>query len=781
MIIGLWRGLVATCARKSRDTACWLGACLLLGAASLPAHAQGSAAAPDATDLSGIGRIVDAEIRLGRIPGAVVVVGDADRIVYREAFGNARVDPEAVPMTTRTIFDLASLTKVVATTTAVMQLVEAGKLDLDAPAARYWPEFAANGKDAITVRELLTHYSGLAADLDMRAPWLGYQAAMDLIVAEQPLAAPGSRYIYSDINFEVLGEIVRRVSGQALDAYCEAHIFGPLGMHDTSFRPPASERARIAPTEFIGGQLRWGTVHDPSAARMGGVAGHAGLFSSAGDLARFAQMLLQHGTLDGVRILDPGSVQQMTRPQSPPGQPRLRGLGWDLAAPLAANREELPAVGAYTHTGYTGTLIWIDPLSGTYLIILSNRVYPLGRGDAQPLRKAVLQLLAFRDPPLPQPAMPGAVQAGIDALEADDFAPLKGMRVGLITNQTGVDARGASSVDAIAAAPGVRLAAIFTPEHGLHGALDRKVESSFDPKSGLPVYSLYGSTLRPTPQMLRGIDALVFDVQDAGARFYTYVTTMAYAMEAAATARIPIFVLDRPDPIDARDVQGPLLDPDLKSFTGYFELPVRYGMTLGELARMFNAENHLGADLRVIRMRNYRRDDWYDQTGMAWIDPSPNLRSPTEEALYPGLALLEGANVSVGRGTGTPFELLGAPWVHGDELAAYLNRRGIAGVRFASASFTPDSGRYQGRQCDGVRVILTQRDDLDSPALGVEIAGALQHLYPGQFHAADILDMVGSRSVTKAIQDGADPRDVAAGWKESVAGFERLRSRYLLY
>ena len=351
-------------------------------------------------DLSGIAQIVQKEIQSGRIPGAVILVGNEGRIVYRQAFGYAALEPERIPMSVGTLFDLASLTKVVATTTAVMQLVQEGKLDLDAPAARYWPAFGENGKEVITVRELLTHYSGLAPDLNPRIPWRGYRGALGAIIAEKPVAAPGSRYLYSDINFEALGEIVRRVSGEPLDVYCAEHIFGPLHMRETTFRPPAWKRYRIAPTEYLGGKLRWGKVHDPTAYRMGGVSGHAGLFSTAGDLAIFAQMLLNGGALHSVRILERRSVGRMTIPQSPPGKVRLRGLGWDLAAPFAPNRDDLLPVGAYDHTGFTGTLLWIDPVSRTYVIILTNRVYPFGKGNAGPLREAVVQLVSSHLGPL---------------------------------------------------------------------------------------------------------------------------------------------------------------------------------------------------------------------------------------------------------------------------------------------------------------------------------------------------------------------------------------------
>jgi len=762
---------------------------LSLPAAALPSAAgvdtESGAAALHIADLAPIDALVQEQVRAGHIPGAVVVIGDRERVLYRKAFGQLMTGPGAKPMRTDTIFDLASLTKVVATTTAIMQLAETGSLRLDNPIANYWPEFAANGKGGITVRQALTHYSGLRPDLSLAKSWSGYQGALDMIVAEQPVKAPGQAYLYSDINFEILGELVRRVAGETLDAYCEHHIFAPLGMRDTGFKPGASERARIAPTLRWRGQEIWGTVHDPSAARMGGVAGHAGLFGSADDMAVFARMLLNGGSAKGARVLRPDSVALMTSPQVLPDQNRQHGLGWDLEVPLGKRGGVLVPTGFYGHTGYTGTSLWIDPVSGTYIVILSNRVYPNDTGDVQPLRNGIASLIdtALNNPgatALTQ-AAPPTVYSGLDMLAAERFAPLVGRRVGLITNQSGIDAKGRHAIDLLRQAPGVTLAAVFSPEHGLDGLLDRKIASGIDARTALPVHSLYGEVTRPTPTMLQGLDALVFDVQDAGVRFYTYISTMAYAMEAAAAAGIDFYVLDRPNPIGGERVEGPLLDDNLRSFTGYFPLPIRYGMTAGELAQLFNTENRIGAKLHVIKMRGYKRADWYDQTGLRWINPSPNLRSLTEVALYPGVALVEGANVSVGRGTATPFEVLGAPWIDARQLSDYLNARAIAGVKFKPATFTPSENRYGGRVCNGVAIALVDRGALDSPLLGVEIASALQRLYPGEFKLNGTLGMIGSRSVVDAIAQHQDPRAIASGWQNSLQQFRGMRERYLLY
>lgn len=757
--------------------------------------------------LAAIASVAEEAIRTGKCPGAVVVIGHEGRVIYRKAFGHRALVPKKLPMTVDTIFDVASLTKVVATTTAIMQLVEQGKIVLSAPVIDYWPEFKANGKEAISVRELMTHYSGLPPDLDLKPGWSGYETAMKMIVGEKLMDPPGTRFVYSDINFETLGELVRRVSGEPLDVYCSEHIFKPLGMKETRFKPPATLRRRIAPTQYQygdRGKMLWGEVHDPTSYNMGGVAGHAGLFSTADDLTIFAQMLLDGGSYNGVRILSPLTVEKMTSPQTPPDRMVLRGLGWDLDSPFASNRGELFEVGSFGHTGFTGTGIWIDPVTKTYIIILTNRVHPDGKGDVGPMRTKIATLVAAALGPASaqqvlasrrsltgyfelvksyrmQGLRNGKVQTGVDVLEAEHFAPLGGRRVGLITNLTGVDAAGRRTVDLLEHAPGVKLLAVFSPEHGIEGQADSRVPSSRDAATGLPLYSLYGDAERPTDRMLEGLNALVFDIQDAGVRFYTYITTLGYCLEAAARKGIEFYVLDRPNPINGEEVEGPVLEPDLRSFVAYYPLPIRHGMTVGELAEMFNNENHLDAKLHVIKMRDWQRTDWYDETGLAWVNPSPNLRNPTEEVLYPGVAMVEGANVSVGRGTDTPFELLGAPWMDSRNLSAYLNARDIQGVRFVPVDFKPSSNSFADRLCHGVQIVLIDRQALDPAELGVELAAALWKLYPDVFQLEKTLPLIGARWVLQAIEAGKDPRRIVYEWQGALEQFRTLRSKYLLY
>jgi uncharacterized protein YbbC (DUF1343 family)/CubicO group peptidase (beta-lactamase class C family) len=780
-----------------------------LGAVILAATAAYASPDLDEKRLEGIAPIVQAAIQAKKIPGAVVLIGYEGQVVYRKAFGERSLVPERRPMAVDTMFDMASMTKVMATTTAVMQLVEQGKIELSAPVSDYWPEFKQNGKELVTIRELMTHYSGLPPDLELKPAWTGYDTAMQMIVAAQLDVPPGTRYIYSDVNFETLGEIVRRVSGEPLDVYSAEHIFKPLGMKDTLFKPPAALRNRIALTQYehgSSGPVLWGVVHDTTSRFMGGVAGHAGLFSTADDVSIFAQMLLNGGTYNGVRILSPLSIEKMTTPQTPPGKMVLRGLGWDIGSPFASNRGELFDVGSFGHTGYTGTSLWIDPVTKTYIILLTNRVHPNNKGEVGGLRTALSTLVAGALGPLSAQQIlasrrsltsyselmgsyrvlglrNGSVKTGIDVLEAEHFASLAGKHVGLITNASGRASDGQRTIDLLAHAPGVKLVALFSPEHGLEGSASEgaKVDSSHDASTGLPVYSLYGDVQRPTAQMLEGIDALVFDIQDVGVRFYTYITTLGYCLEAAGKKGIDFYVLDRPNPITGVEVDGPVLDADLRSFTSYFPMPIRHGMTVGELAEMFNGENHLSARVHVIKMQGWQRTDWFDETGQAWINPSPNLRNLTEETLYPGVCLVEGANVSVGRGTDTPFEMVGAPWIDGKALASYLNGKKIQGVRFLPMDFKPLADIFTGEVCHGVQIVLLDRQALEPTEMGVELLAALWHLSPQNFQLDRTLRLIGSHKVLESIRTGQSPSRIWYDWQEDVEKFKKIRAQYLLY
>jgi len=373
-----------------------------------------------------------------------------------------------------------------------------------------------------------------------------------------------------------------------------------------------------------------------------------------------------------------------------------------------------------------------------------------------------------------------SVQAGLDVLEAQKFAPLRGKNIGLITNHTGLDAQGRSTVDLLSHAAGLHLVALFSPEHGLAGRNDERVSSTKDAATGLPVFSLYGTTLRPTDEMLQGIDTLVFDVQDAGVRFYTYTATMGYCMEEAAKRNIAFYVLDRPNPIGGEIVEGPMLDADKTSFTAYFPIPVRYGLTIAELAQFFNAENHIGCDLHVIAMKNWHRNYFFESTGARWIPPSPNLRTLKGAVLYPGLEILQSAGVSVGRGTEAPFEEFGAPWINGEEVAAALNALHLPGLRFSSQPFIPVVGLYSGQRCGGIAIRVTDRSAVRSMRMGLEIAAILKKLYPASFDPAKLLLLTGNAETISQLQDGVPIEQIIASWSSNLSAYDSLRRKYFL-
>ena len=746
---------------------------ILTAAAGLvPALASGQtfqgAAAIDAA--------INLAIREDKIPGAVVLVGHDGQVVFRKAYGYRALLPAKEPMTVDTVFDVASLTKVVATTSCMMSLFERGKVNIDDPVTVYLPEFQG-GQSAITVRQLMTHFSGFRPDLDLEPAWSGYDTGIQRALQDKPVNPPNAKFVYSDINFILLGEIIRRVSGVPENEYVRQILLDPLGMTDSGYLPSASRRALIAPTEMQkDGTILRGVVHDPTARYMGGVAGHAGLFSTASDLAKFCQMLL-----DGGGLFSPVTIRKFSSPHTPVNQPVQRGLGWDIDSPYSGNRGDLFPVGSFGHTGFTGTSIWIDPASRSYVILLANSGHPHLRKAITPLRRQIATIAAAGigyEPQVLSAALP-KVQTGLEVLVANHFAPLQGKRVGVITNQSGVDRQGRRNIDLMRRA-GVKVEAIFSPEHGFAGVEDREnIGNSTDPSTGIPIFSLYGKTLRPTPEMLKGLSALVFDIQDIGVRFYTFESTLLYAMEEAAKARIPVYVLDRPNPLTGIHVEGPMLDASNLSFVGAYPLPLRHGLTIGELAMLENGERHLNAEVHVIEMAGWNRADWFDATGLPWINPSPNIRNPEAALLYPGLGMLEySLNYSVGRGTDEPFQRIGADWIDGNRLADYLSSRAVPGVRFYPVKFTPASSHYAGKEVQGIGFVVTNRDIFNSSRLGLELAAALGKLYPGKMEFEVNRKLIGNEAVLKALRDGGDAQGAAT---KGMPEFAAVREKYLLY
>jgi SSS family transporter len=793
----------------SRRSAVLLIALLIV---SLGAKAQ------DQTEFHQIDRIIEGGIAAKKFPGAVVIAGHNGRIIFHRAYGNRSLIPAVEAMTEDTVFDVASLTKVLVTAPAIMQLYEQGRFRLNDPVAQYLPAFAANGKQDITIRQLLTHYSGLPPDISLDDPWQGKEEGLRRAFAAKPVTPPGVQFRYSDINFIVLGALVEKLSGLTLDQYQQRYLAQPLGVEHMRYLPPESWRSRTAPTQYDHGVMLRGVVHDPTARQMGGVAGHAGLFSTAGDVAVYAQNLLDRlaGKPSHFPLLQL-TLKKMTTPEQPATGTALRGLGWDIESPYSSNRGELFPVGSFGHTGFTGTSIWMDPTSDTYVILMSNAVYPNGPTGINAIRGAVANAVAAWVGGQPDKGSlvdrltgynesisgerrwqdrNGAVLTGIDVLERDDFAPLAALaarhggvlRLGLLTNQTGRDAQGRRTIDVLAqdaptSVPGLKLKLLFSPEHGIEGTLDKEgIQDSTDSSTGLPVISLYGAQRRPSLETLHSLDAVLIDLQDSGVRFYTYETVIRYFLEAAGQTGTEVVVLDRPNPLGGGFVQGSISDTGRESYVNVAPIPVRHGMTLGELARYLNGEYKLRAPLSVIAMLGWQRGDWFDDTGLSWTNPSPNLRSLREAILYPALGLIENANISVGRGTDTPFEYVGAPWIDGRVLARALNARFLPGVRLVAVEFTPRPPYpYANQLCHGIELMVTDRNVLDTPELGLEIAAALHQQYGEQFQLNKIDTLLANRSVLGDLLADRDPQRIAEDWQEALQDFEARRKPYLLY
>ena len=760
---------------------------------------------------------VQTAINQGNIPGGVFRL-ESKGEKHQQVFGSRAKVPKIEAMTKDTIFDIASLSKVLSTAPSIVLLAERGKLDLDARVYTILPEFleggvhdspkdktvtAAHRKD-ITVKHLLTHRSGLPAGISIRTEnWWGHDTGVGKAIRAGLIEKPDSRFRYSDTNYIVLGEIVRRISGQRLDEFAAENLFIPLKMEDTGYRPDFSPDSRVAPTTTIGayGLIR-GEVHDPVARRMQGVAGHAGVFSTMEDVSRFVKMLLNGGKLDGTRVFKKETVDLMLSNHMPDKLDMKRGLGWDISSPFSYQRgERFPREG-FGHTGWTGTSIWADLASKSFVIFLSNRNHPTEAGRIKDLRieigtlageavgyseKVPLTQFKTNDDDFTQVAADpptGRVYNGIDTLVQSDFAALRGLKIGLITNHTGVNFEHRATIDLLNEADGVELKALFSPEHGIRGKLDQdSIDDGKDPTTGLPIYSLYKAKERkPTDSQIAGIDALVFDIQDIGCRYYTYVSTMGNCMEAAAKHGKKFVVLDRVNPIGGVKVDGPIRSGEGNDFVAYHDISIQHGMTVGELAKMFVAERKLKLDLTVIPVKNWRRVMLFDETGLPWINPSPNMRSLTEAILYPGIGLLEFTNISVGRGTRTPFELIGAPWISEGKLVDELNSAGLEGIRFTPIRFTPDASVYKNEDCGGVRFTITDRNKISPIDVGLAIATAIHKRYPETYNLAEKGNILMRHQPSlNALLKSRSPQKIRKTWEPEFESFQKRRATFLIY
>ena len=745
-----------------------------------------------ADGIADVRRALDDFVGRGAFPGGVLAVGHGGRLLDVMPFGNLTHDG-AGAVTPETLYDIASLTKIVATTTMAMMLVDGGRLSLDTPVDAFLPRFRGAGKERVTVRHLLSHSSGMDWWGPLYKELRGKPAYLERIQSMDLVAAPGSAEKYSDLGIFLLGEILERVAGETLDAFAERRLFAPLGMSHTGFLPLASgvDPARIAPTEndpWRGRVLR-GEVHDENAFALGGVAPHAGLFSTAGDLARYAQMILWRGVYDHHRVVRRATVEQFTRRAGlVPGS--SRALGWDTKSPSGSSAGTLFSADAFGHTGFTGTSLWIDPDRELFVILLTNHVHPqrgnkLIREARSTIADAVVR--ALRQPSATPGRRHAAVATGLERLAAGEVT-LAGKRVGLIAHAASVTREGRHAIDVLRDR-GVEVARVFAPEHGLRGqaAAGERVASAVDEQTGLPVVSLYGERRSPASAELRDLDALVVDLQDAGVRFYTYSSTLILALEAAAEAGIELVVLDRPNPLGGERVAGPrsaAREVVPASLLNMAPGPLVHGLTLGEMARHVNARRAPPARLTVIEMTGWQRAMTWRDTGRAWVPPSPNLRTPEAALVYPGVALLESTNLSEGRGTDAPFLLFGAPWLDPEPV-----RVEVPGFRLGPAGFTPRASpaapqpKHQDVECRGFRVEVVDPRLADPFRLGVTLLAELagQPGFEWLRDGAALTTLVGSPNLLEMLRAGEPVERILADDEAALARWREERRPALLY
>ncbi len=763
----------------------------------------------DAATLNRIDALVEEAIADGQTPGAVVAIGRGNKLAFLRAYGDRQTEPTVEKATPDTLYDLASVTKVASTAIGIAILVERGELSYDDKIAKFFPEFAQNGKENVTVRDCVTHVSGLTPDNDIK-DYVGFnREEIWANVCKLGLrSAPGERFSYSDVGFITCGFLIEKISGVSQDEFLRENVYRPLGMLDTGYNPNEERRRRAAASEKrTPKDADWikGVVHDPRAYEMDGVAGHAGLFSTGVDMAILGAALAGRGTYvpasdpsSPIRILKPETFAQMTAPQAVPRG--IRSLGWDKRSPYSGNRGSNMSPSAFGHGGFTGTAFWVDPDFDLFVVFLGNRLHPDGEGGVNALAgkigtiavdairerpdadatKDFVAKSVYRSPNAGKSDVSGTL-AGIDALDRDGYSILKGRKVGLLTNQTGILRDGRRIPKAMRDA-GVELTTLFSPEHGLYGVLDQSdIGDGKDSETGLPVFSLYGDVRRPTPEMLRDVDVFVFDIQDVGVRFYTYVSAMCSAMQAAADLGKSFVVLDRPNPIGGEIVDGPGLDAGRESYVAFFSMPIRHGMTVGEIALLYASEYRLNLDLTVVPCENWSRGQYFDETGLTWVNPSPNMRSLTEALLYPGIGIPEFTNISVGRGTETPFEVVGAPWIDADDLAAKMNAEKLPGIEFEPIRFTPTASKYANEEIAGLRLKLTDRDAFRAVETGVALASRLKNDYPDKWERKNANTLLLNDETLEAIEAGKPIGEIAPLWTPEIERFKKIRADYLVY
>jgi len=706
-------------------------------------------------------------------PGAVACVGDAGAIHFLGAVGLRQRVPRPLPATTDTIYDLASLTKVVATTTALMLLYEEGALNLDRPVSDY---LAAPDVSGGTIRHLMQHTAGLVAG----RPYFRDHDTLDAMFARYGERrvdwSPGAARRYSDVGYMMLGRIVETVSQEPLDVFCRQRIFEPLGMAQTGFNPPPTWREQCAATEQCSWRNRMivGEVHDENASAVGGVSGHAGLFSTAPDLALYCRALL-----DG-RLLKPETMAVMLEAGRVPFYP-WQGLGWKLAPWSTSVEGYLPSHRAFGHTGWTGTSLWLDPATGRFVILLSNTCHPSrdarnNRALRQTFHDAVSETL------YPDRC---SVHTGLDRLMYEGFRAIEGKRFALLTNSAAVDSLGRSILDVMNFAPAdARLHALYSPEHGLKVQAEAGAAVASTRLGNIPVISLYGDRKAPSATELAEIELFVVDLPDIGARYYTYADTMKQCIEACARANTPVLILDRPNPIGGVVIEGPLPQRTTSPVCS-IDVPVRHGLTLGEMA-MWHAVHtfsSLQPQVMVHLIDGWKRQLYLDDCGLPWVAPSPNIPDLETAVLYVGMCLFEGTNLNEGRGTEIPFHVFGAPWLRPDDILETVERAALLGVDCEPVSYTPrripgraESPRFQDQVCRGIRVRVIDREKLRPFKMAVALLTALEQTHGGQFELIPFFDtLMGSSGLREAIVAGKNATHITAAYAEEHTAYALKR------
>ena len=716
---------------------------------------------------------LDTAVAEAKAPGAVAYIGDLEHTHAHVAVGARQLVPEQRPAELDTVYDLASLTKVVATTTAVMLLAEDGAIDLDAPVSAYLaiPQFSA-----IAVRHCLTHTAGLDPGKPLYKECTTIDAMLERYAAMPLRWPPGTRWLYSDVSFMVLGRIVELVSGRSLDAFCMERIFTPLEMNNTRYIPPADWAARCAATERCPwrGKTMIGQVHDENAYAVGGVAGHAGLFSTAPDLARFVRALL------GGKVLKGETVDRMMQLGLVPAWP-WQGLGWQLDAWPTKNFGFLPTRNSAGHAGWTGTSLWMDRTTRTFAILLSNTCHPArDTRDNETLRRSFHTAIGAIYYPNST-----NTHTGLDRLVREDFRGLRGKRIALLAHHAAVDQFGRHIIDVLALAPDVTLARLYSPEHGLTGQAEAGATVGAQ-TAQVPVVSLYGKRTAPTADELSGIDTFAIDLQDVGARYYTYPATMRACLKACAAAGVPVLVLDRPNPCGGIALEGPIA-ANTDSLVCWGAVPARHGMTMGEIAEWFRTTElkDSGLDLTVNLLDGWRPERLFGECSLAWVPASPNLPTPETALVYSGTCLFEGTNVSEGRGTDTPFTLVGAPWLDAARVIAAVPGDATPGLQLAPATFTPRSipgkaasPKYLDTECRGVRIAVTGPHAARPFATAVALLCAIRRIHPDQFVWEKSFDVLaGTPALREQIDRGGDPLNIIAGYAAPLAEFDAARPK----